>query len=111
MINRRNCIKSLAGLFGAAAAVSAKRHRKPNKQTKKDEYDVVILGAGTGGLVTAIEAYDPGLKPIVLEKMDYAAGNFFVCLRRNCGMGYCTAESGRSRRIRTEFPRRHDEGL
>ena len=75
MINRRNCIKSLAGLFGAAAVVSANATEKPNKQTKKDEYDVVILGAGTGGLVTAIEAYDLGLKPIVLEKMDYAAGN------------------------------------
>ena len=35
----------------------------------------LFLGAGTGGLVTAIEAYDLGLKPIVLEKMDYAAGN------------------------------------
>ena len=65
----------MAGLFGAAAAVSANATEKPNKQTKKDEYDVVILGAGTGGLVTAIEAYDLGLKPIVLEKMDYAAGN------------------------------------
>lgn len=45
------------------------------QQKSQNNFDVVILGAGTGGLVTAIEAADLGLKPVVLEKMECSAGN------------------------------------
>ena len=54
MINRRNCIKSFAGLFGAAAVLTANAAEQPAKENKKNEYDVVILGAGTGGLKPTI---------------------------------------------------------
>jgi fumarate reductase flavoprotein subunit len=39
------------------------------------DYDAIILGAGTAGLVAAVEAYNQGIKPVVLEKMDLPAGN------------------------------------
>jgi fumarate reductase flavoprotein subunit len=38
-------------------------------------YDAIILGAGTAGLVAAVEAHDQGIEPVVLEKMDLPAGN------------------------------------
>ena len=73
MLSRRSWMKGLIGCFGASAMVPASYAQ--GKKVSGNAFDVVILGAGTGGLVTAIEAYDLGLKPVVLEKMDYAAGN------------------------------------
>lgn len=81
MLTRRNWLKqSLAACAGAGIAVadvSAKTTSASSKSSQQTNtpYDVVILGAGTGGLVAAIEAFDLGLKPVVLEKMDYPAGN------------------------------------
>lgn len=79
MISRRNWIKGGLSLAAAATAlgVQAKPDQKAPAKTlgKGETYDVVVLGAGTGGLVTAIRASQLGLKPIVLEKMDWAAGN------------------------------------
>lgn len=73
-MNRRTWIKGLLGCIGTSSVgVSIAGEGKVVKPI--NTYDVVIIGAGTGGLVTAIEAADLGLKPIVLEKMDYAAGN------------------------------------
>jgi len=43
-------------------------------------YDAIILGAGTAGLVAAVEAHDQDIKPIVLEKMDLPAGNSIYAL-------------------------------
>ncbi len=75
MISRRNWLKTgtaaaAAGIAAAASGQAAAAHEPP-----ADAYDVVVLGAGTGGLVTAIASFDLGLKPVVLEKMDWAAGN------------------------------------
>ncbi len=76
MLSRRNLLRtSLAACAGAAAAAGTQTAMAAVKPRKKSPYDVVILGAGTAGLVCAIEAHDQGLKPVVLEKMDYAAGN------------------------------------
>lgn len=76
MLSRRKLIStSFAACAGAAAAVGTTAASAAQKTAAKTPYDVVILGAGTAGLVCAIEAYDQGLKPVVLEKMDYAAGN------------------------------------
>src|ERR1700756_5215438 len=38
------------------------------------EVDVVILGAGAGGLTAAIVAKNEGLEPLVLEKTDQVGG-------------------------------------
>lgn len=49
---------------------------KPNKiEELKDSYDVVIVGSGGAGLTSAIQAYELGLSPVILEKMDKIGGN------------------------------------
>ncbi|KRM69962.1 fumarate reductase flavoprotein subunit [Apilactobacillus ozensis DSM 23829 = JCM 17196] len=40
-----------------------------------NNYDVVIIGSGATGLVSAIQAYELGLKPVIIEKMDTLGGN------------------------------------
>ncbi|MGX7031546.1 flavocytochrome c [Vagococcus zengguangii] len=54
---------------GASANASA------NFEGLKDEYDVVIIGAGGGGMAAAIEAKEKGLEPVIFEKMPVAGGN------------------------------------
>lgn len=74
MVSRRNMLKTgLTAVFGACAVQTASASEV--QQKSQNNFDVVILGAGTGGLVTAIEAADLGLKPVVLEKMECSAGN------------------------------------
>ena len=80
MLTRRSWIKNSAAAAAAAVVGGASTNAlAENAAAKKNEadrtYDVVVLGAGTGGLIAAIEAFDQGLKPVVLEKMDWAAGN------------------------------------
>lgn len=41
----------------------------------KDHYDVIIIGSGGAGLTSAIQAYELGLSPVILEKMDKIGGN------------------------------------
>ncbi|GLB47616.1 flavocytochrome c [Philodulcilactobacillus myokoensis] len=41
----------------------------------KDHYDLIIIGSGSTGLVSAIQAHELGLHPIVLEKMAKLGGN------------------------------------
>src|SRR5699024_6118271 len=49
---------------------------KPNKIDElKDSYDVIIVGSGGAGLTSAIQAYELGLSPVILEKMDKIGGN------------------------------------
>lgn len=43
-------------------------------QPSHDEYDVVILGAGAGGMTAAAVAATRGLRPIVIEKTDVVGG-------------------------------------
>ncbi len=67
-LKRRGLLTS--GLLGAAAlgaapiasaAESAVKHASPD-----EEYDVVVIGAGPGGLVTAITAHDAGAKSVIV---------------------------------------------
>lgn len=49
---------------------------KPNDiKELKDHYDVIIIGSGGAGLTSAIQAYELGLSPVILEKMDKIGGN------------------------------------
>ena len=76
MLTRRNWIKSsLAACAVASTSVTSIAKAKTSPTEKNNTYDVVVLGAGTGGLIAAIEAHDLGLKPVVLEKMECPAGN------------------------------------
>lgn len=81
-ISRRGVIKGGLITAGAGAAMliagglqSSEAKEAPKAKPKDREYDVVIIGSGCAGMVCAIQAYDLGLKPIVLEKMSRPAGN------------------------------------
>ena len=41
----------------------------------QDQYDVIIVGSGSTGLVSAVQAHELGLKPVILEKMPKIGGN------------------------------------
>ncbi|AVK64155.1 flavocytochrome c [Lactobacillus sp. CBA3606] len=41
----------------------------------KDQYDVIIIGSGSSGLVSAVQAHELGLRPVILEKMPKIGGN------------------------------------
>ena len=88
-LKRRGLLTS--GLLGAAAlgaapiasaAESAVKHASPD-----EEYDVVVIGAGPGGLVTAITAHDAGAKVALFEKRDRPDGNAIFALGSVCGWG------------------------
>ena len=65
-----------AGAGLAAAPVLAADGASAGKDGMPERtYDVVVLGAGTAGLVTAISAADAGAKVAVLEKCDRPDGN------------------------------------
>lgn len=76
-MNRRNMFKSglaaatLVGTSGIAIA-SPKEEKAPIAQ---EQFDVVIVGAGCGGLTAAINAADAGAKVAILEKMNMPFGN------------------------------------
>lgn len=42
---------------------------------EKEEYDLVIVGSGGGGLVAALAAAEAGLRPIILEKQSVIGGS------------------------------------
>lgn len=71
---RRTFFKTAAlGAVGAAAAVeTAVAEAKP---AGKADYDLIILGAGCGGLTCAVRAAEKGLKALLIEKMPMPAGN------------------------------------
>ena len=76
--SRRNLLKSSAvatmSVFsgGALANASIKTNSKQNTNLA---FDVVVLGAGTAGLIAAIRAADKGAKVAVLEKCERPDGN------------------------------------
>ena len=74
---RRSMMKAclVGAAAGAMGSVSTTAEADAPAPAAKDDYDAIILGAGTAGLVAAVEAYDQGIKPVVLEKMDLPAGN------------------------------------
>ncbi|KRL00572.1 flavocytochrome c [Liquorilactobacillus capillatus] len=41
----------------------------------QSHYDTIIIGSGSTGLVSAIQAHELGLKPVILEKMTALGGN------------------------------------
>jgi fumarate reductase flavoprotein subunit len=75
-VTRRGMMKAclMAAAAGAVGSVSTTAQAAATAPAAKD-YDAIILGAGTAGLVAAVEAYNQGIKPVVLEKMDLPAGN------------------------------------
>lgn len=95
VFNRRNVLKG--GLVGSMAAgfasfVGASHAAEPAAQAPaqndKNTYDVIVLGAGPAGLVTAIAAKQAGAKKVVVfEKRDRPDGNAIFALGSVCGWG------------------------
>ncbi|MFB9769173.1 flavocytochrome c [Lactiplantibacillus modestisalitolerans] len=51
-------------------------HFEPSAEaTLAAQYDVVIIGSGSTGLVSALQAHELGLHPVILEKMTKIGGN------------------------------------
>lgn len=57
------------------ATSGASEQQKTSLDELKDSYDVVIVGAGGGGMAAAIEAKEKGMNPVIFEKMPVAGGN------------------------------------
>ena len=72
--SRREFFKTAAmGAVGEGAAFGTVAAEA--KAAAPSKYDIIILGAGCGGLTCAVRAAENGLKPLLLEKMAMPAGN------------------------------------
>ena len=83
-VSRRNLIKGAAlgtAAVSALGAVSAWASEAPAEPSWDAEYDVVVLGMGFAGMVSAMEAADNGAAVLLCEKMEEgkAGGNSKVC--------------------------------
>ncbi len=79
---------------GIAIAKEAPKDKDKDKDkvaasaNKPEEYDVIVLGAGPAGLVTAIAARQAGAQKVaVFEKRDRPDGNAIFALGSICGWG------------------------
>ena len=77
MTSRRGFMKAFLAAGAAATPLLAAEAQKPVDRNGMPtyDYDCVVLGAGTGGLVTAICAAEAGAKVALLEKCDRPDGN------------------------------------
>ncbi len=83
-VSRREFVKGAAGVAGVAAVgalascvpitPAAPAAPTPEPQKWDEEVDVVVVGAGIGGMVAAVEASTQGAQVTVLEKMDVTGG-------------------------------------
>ena len=46
----------------------------PPLQDNDPQFDVIVVGSGAGALLTAVRAFDQGLKTLVVEKMELVGG-------------------------------------
>jgi fumarate reductase flavoprotein subunit len=82
-VSRRSLLGSVT--LGTAAAMTAAAPAVRAQGTENEEqsggtWDVVVVGAGTAGIVCAITAHDLGAKVCVLEKADRPDGNSIYAL-------------------------------
>lgn len=74
----------------------------------KDNYDIVIIGAGGAGMSAAIEAKDAGLNPVILEKMPVAGGN---TIKSSSGMNASGTEVQKANGIEDSNDKFFEESL
>lgn len=94
--SRRRFLKTTAAGMGSAALVGISLAQSASAQVRKwdDQADVVVLGIGGAGLMTAITARDQGADVLILEKAPeaHAGGN-----TRVSGQGYwCPSDTDKS---------------
>lgn len=83
---------------------------KAPAQNDKNTYDVIVLGAGSRRMVTAIAAKQAGAKKVVVfEKRDRPDGNAIFALGSVCGWG---SRHQKEQGIKDTAERflRHDDG-
>lgn len=73
--------KSSESSTEVTTGASEKGYTDPKEM--KDEYDIIIVGAGGAGMAAAIEAKNDGKNPVIFEKMPVAGGN---TLKSSSGM-------------------------
>ena len=75
--SRRHFLEGAAATIAGAAVLSSGTAEAAAKKGSKGtaSYDLIIVGAGCGGLVCAVRAAQIGLKPLLLEKMMDSSGN------------------------------------
>ena len=109
VFNRRNVLKG--GLVGSMAAgfasfVGASHAAEPAAkapaQNNKNTYDVIVLGAGPAGLVTAIAAKQAGAKEVVVFER-------YFCFGLRLRLGLSSSERAGHQRYCRRFLR-HDDG-
>lgn len=71
----KNAEKEKSSTAKTEAVSGASEQKKLSSSEVKDNYDIVIVGAGGGGMAAAIQAKDMGYNPVVFEKMPVAGGN------------------------------------
>ncbi|MGX7025030.1 flavocytochrome c [Vagococcus hydrophili] len=74
----------------------------------KDEYDIVIVGAGGAGMAAAIEAKNEGKNPVILEKMPVAGGN---TLKSSSGMNASETKFQKEQGIKDSNDKFYEETL
>ncbi|MGY3747093.1 flavocytochrome c [Vagococcus salmoninarum] len=86
----------------------ASEHEKLSLDELKDSYDVIIIGAGGGGMAAAIEAKDAGLNPVIFEKMPVAGGN---TLKASAGMNASETKFQKEAKIEDTNEKFYEETL
>lgn len=85
---KRQFRRYICSRSGAVSTVSAAEKKDAQPAGKNNVYDVIVLGAGPAGLVTAIAAKQAGAKKVVVfEKRDRPDGNAIFALGSVCGWG------------------------
>ena len=77
MLNRRSFLKT--GVISTLAATSQAHAFTPAPQKWDAEYDIIIIGAGDGGLAAGCLAMQKGLKTLILEKTAIVGGSSLLC--------------------------------
>lgn len=73
--DEKNAEKAKKSTAQTEAVSGASEQTKLSASEVKDSYDIVIVGAGGGGMAAAIQAKDMGYNPVIFEKMPVAGGN------------------------------------
>lgn len=72
----------------------------------KDDYDIVIVGAGGAGMSAAIQAKEDGKNPVIFEKMPVAGGN---TLKASSGMNASETKFQEAEGIKDSNDKFYDE--
>ena len=78
MFSRRNFLKTGIGA-SVMSGISAAQAFTPQPKKWDEEFDVVIIGAGDGGLAAGCVAVQKGLKTLILEKTAIVGGSSLLC--------------------------------